>query len=626
MTAEQFDPYYEWLGIRPKDQPPTHYRLLAIEPLEDNFSVIARAADRQMAYLRTIRGVREAPLAQKLLNEIAAARVCLLNPETKESYDAELRRQLESSLTPTPPPAPIAPAAAASDAPGNTGAVGNGAADPAHEPPSPDRTVSGVPAAGEAGGGKPSIRGGSALPLPGRTNLDPLPRPGQTALDPQRTDAREEAVDAEVTDRPELVTLLLSRINARVASTWGRKSQSVRNRTRVASIVLRRRAYHLPGDLRRLPGRLLGALPRLTLAVLWMIMLAPLAMARLIDWLLHRLAGHENHLIHGFLRVAAVASVLAAGVAIYLFGDPMAAVGRAYSALWADEDANSRGAAVRALAASKNPSVGDVAVDAATASSDDPPSQVVGEIKNQLGMTMRLIPAGEFTMGSPEDELDRDPDEGPTRRVTITRPFYIGSHEVTQEQFEKLMEANPSHFRGGNRPVDSVLWEEAVEFCRRLSQREERTYRLPTEAEWEYAARADTSTRWSFGDAEKQLKKHAWYAANSKLKTQPVGRRNANPWGLHDVHGNVWEWCSDWYAADTYRRASAVDPTGPSAGSYRVYRGGGWLHTARQCRSANRPGYPPGYRASYLGFRILAPCLDEEVDRLRLSAGALADE
>jgi len=224
-------------------------------------------------------------------------------------------------------------------------------------------------------------------------------------------------------------------------------------------------------------------------------------------------------------------------------------------------------------------------------------------------MKLRLIPAGKFTMGSPEDEPEREDDEGPTHPVRITQAFYLGMHEVTQQQFEQVMEGNPAEFSGKDHPVENVPWEDAVEFCRRLGEQEKRNYRLPTEAEWEYAARAGTTSPWYFGDAAGKLKEYAWFAANSGRHTRPVGRRKPNDWGLHDMHGNVWEWCADWYDAQYYAVSPTADPvcTGrPDSAdeSYRVYRGGGWAHSPRQCRSANRPGYAPGYRAPFLGFRV----------------------
>jgi formylglycine-generating enzyme required for sulfatase activity len=196
-----------------------------------------------------------------------------------------------------------------------------------------------------------------------------------------------------------------------------------------------------------------------------------------------------------------------------------------------------------------------------------------------------------------------------TNQVTLTQPFYLGIYEVTQEQYERVMGENPSELKAAQNPVDTVSWNDAVDFCRRLSELPEekaagRVYRLPTEAEWEYACRAGTTTDYSFGDDESELGDYAWYHDNSGKTTLPVGQKKANPWGLYDMHGNVWEWCQDWYA-DDLPEGAVTDPTGPVGGSDRVLRGGSWLHYAYYCQSALRRRRAPDYRYYYFGFRVL---------------------
>ena len=216
---------------------------------------------------------------------------------------------------------------------------------------------------------------------------------------------------------------------------------------------------------------------------------------------------------------------------------------------------------------------------------------------NSIGMN--LIPAGSFTMGSSAF------DNNPPHRVTLTEPFYLGVYEVTQEQYERVMGTNPSAFKGAQNPVESVSWEDAVEFCRKLSALPEEkaaghVYRLPREAEWEYACRAGTTTAYSFGDDENQLGVYAWYNKNSGKTTHPVGQGKPNAWGLYDMHGNVWEWCQDWY--DDLPSGNA---TGPSTGSGRVLRGGSWYDDSGDCRSADRLKLTPDIRFNFLGFRVL---------------------
>jgi len=222
------------------------------------------------------------------------------------------------------------------------------------------------------------------------------------------------------------------------------------------------------------------------------------------------------------------------------------------------------------------------------------------------GVTMEfmLIPAGEFMMGSPGTEKGRAKQEGPQHRVRITKPFYIGKCEVTQEQYQAIMGTNPSKFKGASNPVETVSWNDASEFCRKLSQRAGRTVRLPTEAEWEYACRAGSTTRFCFGESDNGLGDYAWHYSNSEKKTHPVGGKQANAWGLHDMHGNVWEWCGDWKGS--YPSGTASDPTGPTSGRHRVLRGGSWRFKPHCCRSAFRGGGVPTSRdqPSNHGFRV----------------------
>jgi formylglycine-generating enzyme required for sulfatase activity len=176
---------------------------------------------------------------------------------------------------------------------------------------------------------------------------------------------------------------------------------------------------------------------------------------------------------------------------------------------------------------------------------------------NTIGIEFILIPAGSFTMGS----NDGDSDEKPPHTVTISRPFYIGKYEVTQKQWVIIMGNNPSGFKGGNNPVENVSWNDVQEFIRKLNAKEGTTaYRLPTEAEWEYACRAGSTTKYCFGNDKSQLGQYAWYEKNSDNKTHPVGQLQANAWGLYDMHGNVWEWCEDWYGEDYYSSSPSTDP------------------------------------------------------------------
>jgi formylglycine-generating enzyme required for sulfatase activity len=235
---------------------------------------------------------------------------------------------------------------------------------------------------------------------------------------------------------------------------------------------------------------------------------------------------------------------------------------------------------------------------------------------------MVFIPPGTFRMGSPTNEVDRYSDEGPQTAVTISRGFWMGKCEVTQGEYLAVMGSNPSNFTGDtNRPVEVVNWHDAANYCAKLTEREQAAgriapnsvYRLPTEAEWEYGCRGWTSARFSYGDDPGyiNLTNYAWYGENSGGTTHPVGQKLPTPWGLHDMHGNVLEWCQDWFGE--YPGGIAVDPQGPGTGSYRVIRGGSWGFSylygyARYCRSAFRDGGDPADKGDGVGFRaVLAP-------------------
>ena len=286
------------------------------------------------------------------------------------------------------------------------------------------------------------------------------------------------------------------------------------------------------------------------------------------------------------------------------------------------------------------------------------------ELVNSLGMKLKLIPAGEFMMGSSksaaeiarlfDSKAEYYTDEHPPHRVQITRPYYLGAHEVTKGQFAKFVSEkgykteaeqdgeggygwneSTGKFEGrdpkytwrftgfdynDDHPVVNVTWNDAVEFCKWLSQKEGRTYRLPTEAEWEYACRAGTTTMYQQGndseglaavgnvsDASAKEKFSDWPTISGRdgyVFTAPVGRFRANDFGLFDLHGNVYEWCSDWYAEDYYGSSLKSDPPGPPTGSLRVNRGGSWYFSARYCRSAYRNRGTPSLRRSSLGFRV----------------------
>ena len=242
---------------------------------------------------------------------------------------------------------------------------------------------------------------------------------------------------------------------------------------------------------------------------------------------------------------------------------------------------------------------------------EQPPESITNTM---LDMTFNMIPAGTFLMGSPESEADREDDET-QHKVTISKAFYMQTTEVTQGQWKSVMGTEPWKGEdyvkeGPNYAASYVSWDEAVAYCEKLSEKEGKTYRLPTEAEWEYACRAGTETAWSFGDDEKVLGDYAWYDENAddigEKYAHQVGLKKPNAFGLYDMHGNVYEWCHDYYEEDYYKQSPEKDPTGPTRGSFRVFRGGSWLIASRFTRSAFRSWDVADYRNILnLGFRLV---------------------
>jgi len=236
---------------------------------------------------------------------------------------------------------------------------------------------------------------------------------------------------------------------------------------------------------------------------------------------------------------------------------------------------------------------------------------------NVLNLRMVRIPGGSFLLGS-EKGYD---DEKPVNTVTVSA-FEMSAMEITQGQYRGVTDTNPSYFKlDDNSPVERVNWKDAVTFCNRLSERvglepcynlatgacdfSKSGFRLPTEAEWEYACRAESGLDYNLGDGESALDRAGWYQRNSQEKTHPAGQKTANTWGLYDMHGNVWEWCNDWYDKGAYQANPGKDPAGPHAGKEKILRGGGWLDTPKDSRSAKRRSYDPEKNYSDIGFRIV---------------------
>lgn len=232
---------------------------------------------------------------------------------------------------------------------------------------------------------------------------------------------------------------------------------------------------------------------------------------------------------------------------------------------------------------------------------ETPPAgkETADTVTNTIGMRLQLILPGKFLMGS---ESTEDEDEMPLHEVTITKPFYIGVYEVTQEEWTAVMENSPSKFPGPKRPVEQVSWDDVQDFLEKLSKKEKALYRLPTEAEWEFACRAGSKELFYWGDSWDD--EYGWCKINGGGETHDVGSKKPNAWGLYDMSGNVFEWCQDWYAI--YPEAlEATDPQGASGGDARVLRGGSWSFQPEGCRSAYRYVNAPEGRYHFYGFRVV---------------------
>ncbi len=229
------------------------------------------------------------------------------------------------------------------------------------------------------------------------------------------------------------------------------------------------------------------------------------------------------------------------------------------------------------------------------------------ESKSFQGIRFIFVEAGCFQMGSNKPSTDRTAGETPSHKVCIEKPFYIGETEVTQKQWEDVMGNNPSKVKAYDKPVDKVSWNDVQDFIAKLNTKDGGSYfRLPTEAEWEYAAQAGSNDDYSFGDNPKSLPQYAWFGnLGYKGSSHEVAQKDPNKWGLYDMHGNVWEWVHDWYSPAYYAESPANNPLGPDNGKYRVYRGGSFVGKPSELRSSVRYSALPVTRTQDVGFRLV---------------------
>ena len=251
------------------------------------------------------------------------------------------------------------------------------------------------------------------------------------------------------------------------------------------------------------------------------------------------------------------------------------------------------------------PTVNEVAQQAPSSSSSvsSGSNEISIPVKNGITIDMVKVEAGTFMMGATSEMLNPDDDEKPVHQVTLTNDYYMGKYEVTQALWQAVMGSNPSKFKGDNLPVEKVSWHDCKEFISKLNSMTGRKFRLPTEAEWEYAARGGKKSRGYQYSGSSDFSDVAWYDGNSGSKTHPVGTKQANELGIYDMSGNVWEWCQDWYGS--YVSTSQTNPSGANSGSFRVERGGCWTYYEWNCRSSRRSCDTPYCRDSDLGLRLV---------------------
>jgi len=747
--ADQFDPYHRWLGIPPKHQPADHYRLLGLERFEDDLEVIVDAAERQTAHVRRYALGPNQILSQKILNELAAAQSCLMDPVEKARYDGDLR-QRQAASTPQAAPSPLAaapvvqqvdippvPSAAAAKLVKLQTATSQRptAADPVRVSRDvvrwlDERLVAwagprfpvplgvlrglavGVPlglaivgllvAVGMSTNHRPvdtgaSRSGAGAIYEPIK---EPAPEP---TVEPVVMAAPESVVEAVLEPAPEPTVEPIPASSAPLVTRPPRIraipdqiiDEGVPFQVRVdvdsdePLVALR---FHLePG----FPAGMVFDEPQRM--VIWtpdesqgpgeysITVVATISVLETILVLQSRelresfrigvrevntapsIVPITDQVIESGKEVAVLIEVRdddapANELTISLLEGPPGAVidseGRRFN--WTPEESHAGRAwpvtigvrdngepameaqarfTIRVTPPPKpaSPPLAVAPFDAAQAKEHQAAwSRHLGqpvEVSNSIGMKLILIPPGEFLMGSPDSETGRSADET-QQHVRITKPYYMGVYEVTQGEYARVMGINPSWFSRTNRgrdmvsrrdtsrfPVEQVSWAEALVFCRRLStlsaeQAFGRAYRLPTEAEWEYSCRAGTTTPFHLGSElngrEANCNGNSPYGMTGKgtylQRPAAVASYGANGFGLYDAHGNVWEWCSDWYG--DYAAISVDDPQGPTAGSDRVFRGGGWDNDAWRCRSANRSRVAPVTRNPAIGFRLAFSLVD----------------
>ncbi len=579
MSDDSFDPYAQWLGIVADRRPPTHYDLLGLAEFESDLELIRMQAAERYAVVHKYQAGPRMEHAVRLLAELAAARDCLTDLRRKAEYDAALRAQRPPLAHARPPLPADGGVAVVKETDSVMAAAPTQRRDTTWDSWTPVRVLP-TPVAGQ-----PTTTPISPPNVPVRANKG-TPTPLNTWTE---RGARADTHDDEA-DEP-------------LPPLW---DELVR--------VFRPRLLRLVRRFRRQMARPEVRLPTISVLVgcilfFWVMYLVlnrpePRGMG---VW------DRESEPDAGSWATYRSVPGLPENYRPAENQDSTRSAPKSNRGAGSHTSRSKSGLHTPPAPDMAAPREGGLPTDVPAAGSRLPESNRVAEepvaperfTTNSIGMRFVLIPAGQFMMGSPDTDPLAFTNESPQHGVRIGRAFYLAVHEVTQGQYELVMGSNPSKFQGDpSRPVDRVSWDDAVEFCRRLSEREGSQYRLPTEAEWEYACRAGATTRWCFGDEESSLEDYAWFD-NPTSPTHRVGTKKPNPWGLYDMHGSVWEWCEDvWH--DDYRGApqdgsawlQTEDP------SMRVLRGGSWHEGGRYARCATRVPNRTFGHFDYFGFRV----------------------
>jgi formylglycine-generating enzyme required for sulfatase activity len=681
--AADFNPYHVWLSIPPEEQPPNLYRLLGMRLFETSGDVIDSAADRQMAHLRTFQGGKHGDLTQRLLNEVAAARVCLLDVKKRVEYDQQLRAKLAAAAPapvaqpagqPAKPPVPLRRAAAQADAEKWDDLLGDsGARTPQHSGIKSAKSLQAA-AKQDVKNRQISVYIAAAVVLivaAGNRVLQGRPAGGSTARRAWQKLGMLGQLGVVGVAVATIALICALFVNNELAKDRAAANQGLEQAVAAARAWIKEGRLddaakieeHLKDRMAEPDATDINSAQAILTALdakkrereqaaasqsakqqaqeVWEAAMTAFEKKQIdngIALLKKYLAdahGTEQARAQSLLKEAeSGTSDAAAKKTLAAMSDQELAVFRATDRFVAAPLSMLALSEVR-LATLKRNLADEVfrraktQQDIATQQAKNAAGASDKSITNSIGMKLVLIPAGEFLMGSPETETGRfrGSNDEHQHRVRITKPFYMGVYAVTQREYERIMGSNPSYFAasGGGKdkvsgldtsrfPVEQVSWDAAQEFCRRLSQKEGKRYRLPTEAEWEYACRAGTTTAFNFGDSLNGdnancdgTQPYGTEVRGRRLgRSTTVGSYAPNAWGLYDMHGNVFQRCQDWYGESYFSNSPTDDPPGPSVGSFRVIRGGSWDYAAVDCRSASRVHFGPAYRNSYrFGFRLV---------------------